>query len=109
MTVSQGLRETHTPEVVLKPLEATEPAKLVESTDSASEPDIKRSLSKGRSRCTWPDAANPGEYEAGAQMLELTRISDWDGDEDIVLVNMGEGDGERILEHACGRTEQSEV
>lgn len=109
MTVSQGLRETRTVEVVLEPLDPTEQAKPAESTEPTSEPDIKRSLSKGRSRCTWPDAANPGEYEAGVQMMELTRISDWDGDEDIVLVNMGEGDSERILEHACGRTEKSEV
>lgn len=109
MTVSQGLRETRTAEVVLGPMEPAEPANPAESTEPTSEPDIRRSLSKGRSRCTWPDAANPGEYEAGVQMLELTRISDWDGDEDIVLVNMGEGDSERILEHTCGRTEQSKV
>lgn len=109
MTVSQGLRETSNTEVVLDPMKPTGPVKPMESLEPTSEPDVIRSLSKGRSRCTWPDAAAPGEYEVGVQILELTRISDWDGDEDIVLVNMGEGDGERMLEHTCGRMEQSKV
>lgn len=89
MTVSQGLRETRNADLTL-------------------EPEVKRSLSSGRGRCTWPDAAGSGEYEAGVLIqMELSRISDWDGDEDIVLVNMGEGEGERALEPARGRVEPS--
>lgn len=90
MSVSQGLQETRNADLTVKP-------------------EVTRSLSRGRGRCTWPDAANPGEYEAGMTITGLSRISDWDGDEDIVLVDMGEADEERALKPACDRGGRSQL
>lgn len=88
MSVSQGLRETR-------------------NVDQMLEPDVETSLSIGQG--TWLESASPGEYEAGVFLKELNRISVREIEDDIIVVDMGDFNGEGLWDATSDKVEKSRL